>query len=60
MKPIDRITRILDTAKQFNSVPSKTIRKHLPTLINENKMLQKDNKRLRNKIKRLERERDEH
>lgn len=59
MKPIDRVQKILDAAKQFDTVPSKTIKKHLRPLISKYNMLERDNKRLRNKIKRMERERDE-
>lgn len=52
MKPDEAISLLNDLCGRFTSLPTKRVRKLMKTIVDEIYMLRKDNRRLRNKLKR--------
>lgn len=52
MKPDEAINLLNDLCGRFTSLPTKRVRKLMKTIVDEIYMLRKDNRRLRQKIKR--------
>ncbi len=52
MKPDEAINLLNDLCERYTSLPTKRVRKLMKTILDEIYMLKKDNRRLRNKLKR--------